>query len=237
MSSTFATEDNEPNPGWDAENTVVCPACNGTGDIPTDSGCNDCCELCCGEGRVDRWVAEKYGSAGDREVLKARPTVASENSKYYVGGTTVYGPRVHGHQKDRVESASIAQATQPPGTWADDGIDAIKLLSDALNVKDTTGKTPRELAGEVERLTTERDQARKAILSYGNGADFDWNVLGRIDDLERERDELVKVLGPLYAIARIKWGNLDPDANTILADAESLLARVNQPAAVTEGAE
>ncbi len=54
--------DNEPNPAWDEQNTVECPACDGTGDIPVN-GCNDCCELCCGERRVEAWVAGKYKAA------------------------------------------------------------------------------------------------------------------------------------------------------------------------------
>lgn len=44
-------------------------------------------------------------------------------------------------------------------------------------------------------LTTERDQARKAILSYGKGEKFDWDVLGRIDELERANAKLLAANG------------------------------------------
>lgn len=60
-------------------------------------------------------------------------------------------------------------------------------IGEALFAKDEKIK---ELEAEVDRL-------RAAILSFGNGNDFDWNVLGRIDELELEIErlrDLVKTL-------------------------------------------
>ena len=45
-------------------------------------------------------------------------------------------------------------------------------------------------ADEMEAVVTERDQARKAILSFGGGNGFDWGVLGKIDELEKEIERL-----------------------------------------------
>ena len=93
------------------------------------------------------------------------------------------------------------------------------------------------LACVIERLTTERDQARKAILSYGNGAEFDWNVLGRIDDLERERNELLSLVQELeYALTSPSRQLCDATREEMspwTREAKATLARVNQPAAVT----
>lgn len=53
-------------------------------------------------------------------------------------------------------------------------------IGEALFAKDEKIK---ELEAEVDRL-------RSAILSFGNGNDFDWNVLARIDELEVENERL-----------------------------------------------
>lgn len=53
-------------------------------------------------------------------------------------------------------------------------------IGEALFAKDEKIK---ELEAEVDRL-------RAAILSFGNGNDFDWNVLGRIEELELENEWL-----------------------------------------------
>lgn len=46
------------------------------------------------------------------------------------------------------------------------------------------------LRAELAAVTEERDHARNAIASFGGGNDFDWGVLGRIDELESEVEAL-----------------------------------------------
>lgn len=47
-----------------------------------------------------------------------------------------------------------------------------------------------DVLDELSAVTAERDQARKAITSFGGGNEFDWGVLGRIDELESEVEAL-----------------------------------------------
>lgn len=70
-------------------------------------------------------------------------------------------------------------------------------------VKDLEGSlaTAKVICDGIKEIKQERDQARKAILKFGNGADFDWNILGKIDELEQERDELKAQLAALKATA------------------------------------
>lgn len=43
-------------------------------------------------------------------------------------------------------------------------------------------------------------------------------------DLMRENAELKEALASVIALARVKWGNLDAEANTVFDRAEALLA-------------
>jgi hypothetical protein len=47
-----------------------------------------------------------------------------------------------------------------------------------------------KLKAEVEQLIQERDEARAAILTFGNGADFDWDVLRCMTQVEDARTAL-----------------------------------------------
>jgi hypothetical protein len=46
------------------------------------------------------------------------------------------------------------------------------------------------VVGCLHITEAERDKLRDAIRKFGNVADFDWNILGKIDELEQERDKL-----------------------------------------------
>ena len=47
---------------------------------------------------------------------------------------------------------------------------------------------------EVSALKAENARLKKAILNYGKGVDFDWDVLAKIDELEAENARLKKII-------------------------------------------
>jgi len=60
-------------------------------------------------------------------------------------------------------------------------------------------------------------------------ADFGQRTRWGLSDLETVNAALRKSLEDTYSLARIKWGNLDPDATAILKEASAILDATQQP--------
>lgn len=87
-------------------------------------------------------------------------------------------------------------------------VERIENLEDALRRIQTWANAypPDEIRNRIlhhfGRLSTENERMKKLIESYGNNpAGFDWEVLGQIDDLERENQTLVRNLKEIGAVA------------------------------------
>lgn len=64
------------------------------------------------------------------------------------------------------------------------------LVTALVNADPRVLEVAKVIVEDRDQLRKENDRLKKAILDFGNGADFDWGVLRRIDELEEEHDQL-----------------------------------------------
>lgn len=57
----------------------------------------------------------------------------------------------------------------------------------------------------------------------------------KVRQLEAENKETREHLGSVLVVARLKWGNLDPDANRVMCKAEGALGRQSCPGPLPDG--
>lgn len=107
-----------------------------------------------------------------------------------------------------------------PGPWAasaPDGSyhDVIRIFADS----DPEGAAPVAIC----------PQRQSAIMSVMTGQTDSTTEAAANARLIAAAPELLDALRNTLAIAEIKWGNLDPDANTVFANARAAIARATRP--------